>query len=180
VHRRDNCGVQLPWGAGRYTRVRHRADRGAMRLIVEPLAFGAFVGVNQIREAPDADRRIRTFQLASATAGAPRGNDLVRHDLISNVRILRPVHAIERAQIACTAFALVVKFGIFGVFISFYILCILSTIANVFGHPQSPRELPGKRRNAAEMPSDCSQCLLCRQDVMRVEALITQHSGGER
>lgn len=81
----------------RYACVRHRTDRRAMRLIVEPLAFGTLVGVDLIGEAADADRRIRTFQLASPATGAQRGDDLVRHDLISDVGILWLVGAIKLA-----------------------------------------------------------------------------------
>lgn len=67
-----------------------------MRLVVESLAFGAFVGIDHIGEATDANRRIRTFQLAGAAAGAQRSDDLVCHDLISSIRILQPAHGIER------------------------------------------------------------------------------------
>jgi hypothetical protein len=83
-----------------HARVRHGADRGAMRLIVKPFAFGTFLGVDHISEASDANRRIRTFQLAGATARALRGDDLVRHNLLSKVRNPRPASAIARPLIA--------------------------------------------------------------------------------
>ncbi len=97
------------WVSG-HTRVRHGTNCGAMRLIVEPFAFGTFVGVDHISEASDANRRIRTFQLASATAGAPRGDNLVRHNLISNVRIQRSVNAVAHPLIPRSGFAPIVEF----------------------------------------------------------------------
>ena len=68
---------------GRHTGLRHRADRGALRLVVEALAFGAFVGVDDIDKTAHADRLVGTVEFAGAATGAQRSDDLIRHDFVS-------------------------------------------------------------------------------------------------
>jgi hypothetical protein len=140
---------------GRHARVRHRTDRRASRLIVKSLAFGTLGGIDHIREAAHADRRIRTFQLAGATARAHFGDDLVGHGPISNACDRQSVHDCnfsDSAHRICRGHWL----GDLRVFTRYLQSAIFQYLLSP---PDTLREA-----TARQMPSDCSACTFCRQD----------------